>query len=635
MPVRPGDLFWETGTILSVLREALVRALVRPGLEAARQGRQWFIFDTRSRKTHRGIRYYEAVEARVEQRGGRLYLSLIPDRWIPKDGQEDKLSEGLGPIKNALLGRQYNRQYNDELNRWRQRLGLASKSAVARVFPADAEVGFKFAVLPGPVLTQAFERGARQGQSPRGRRSLFRFEAFETPEPKLRFFGGADIHPIRGLLRHAPYECQEGPATSTLSVGVVAPDAMAPSLGSFLHALHQPHSAIETKHEYLVEYPGFREAFHLPLDCPQPGTTRWTSVPLRPGSTTARGAFQETLEALTRAVDRLIAGGGVDVVVVGIPRTWSGFERVEDGLVDLDLHDQLKAYCAARGIRTQLIRERTFTKKQRNEVLWWLALALYAKSRRTPWLLDRRDDDVAFVGIGHAIDRRNKGKPIVLGCSHVFQASGVGLRFQLSRIQDPVWRGKNPFLGKNDALRVGYQTRQLFQESLNRLPKRVLLCKRTPFLRQELEGLRAGLDGVDSVDFLTLEEERAWRYLAGGSRQGEAAGFPIRRGTGILVDRETFFLWVHGAVEGLNDRGRVYFQGKTRIPTPIRVRRYGGSTSIEEIAADLMGLSKMDWNSFDLYGQWPAPVSTPGRIARIGRLLERFERESFDYRLFM
>ena len=108
------------------------------------------------------------------------------------------------------------------------------------------------------------------------------------------------------------------------------------------------------------------------------------------------------------------------------------------------------------------------------------------------------------------------------------------------------------------------------------------------------------------------------------------AGVPLS-----LIDGETFFLWLHGRVERINERGLSYYQGKTRIPAPVRVRRYGGSSSMEQIARDLLGLSKMDWNSFDLYDQVPAHLSTPGRIARIGRLLRRFESRCFDYRLFM
>ena len=52
-----------------------------------------------------------------------------------------------------------------------------------------------------------------------------------------------------------------------------------------------------------------------------------------------------------------------------------------------------------------------------------------------------------------------------------------GLRYQLSRIQKPVWINKNPFLTNEDAIRVGYQTRQLFYQTYQKLPRRVVIHK--------------------------------------------------------------------------------------------------------------------------------------------------------------
>jgi argonaute-like protein implicated in RNA metabolism and viral defense len=78
-----------------------------------------------------------------------------------------------------------------------------------------------------------------------------------------------------------------------------------------------------------------------------------------------------------------------------------------------------------------------------------------------------------------------------------------------------------------------------------------------------------------------------------------------------------------------------YFQGKRRIPAPVLIRRYGGRSSLGTIASELLGLSKMDWNSGDLYSQLPATMHSSKTIAKIGSLLERFGSDSFDYRLFM
>src|SRR2546427_8942270 len=101
----------------------------------------------------------------------------------------------------------------------------------------------------------------------------------------------------------------------------------------------------------------------------------------------------------------------------------------------LSLHDALPI--SQRGIRTQLLRERTLDKEHQCEVLWWLAHALYVKSLRTPFLLDTADRDTVFVGIGYGFSKTGSAG-LVVGCSHIYDAAGQGMRYQLSRIQSPI-----------------------------------------------------------------------------------------------------------------------------------------------------------------------------------------------------
>ena len=638
VPISPEEMFWDDGVVLSALREALVQTLGDDTIQVRREGRRWYIVDTTSAQTGSwaGDRYgyYYAVELRIEQRAGRLYLSLIPDRFVPQRWKAREFSyQQVGKFKNQLLSRQYNQVFNDELNQWRAKLLLNRPDDLVLVYPKGSETGFRFSIHKGPVFTPVGRKAG--GSRPTVDGARLHFQSFRVDEPALQFHGGQDFHPIRGLIHHGPIELGSGSSpASAVRVGVICPSGIKSEMHGFLQALTRVHVGVETKKEYLKEYPGFAAAFRIPLSLPSPGGPEWIEVPSTIRAANPVEGLREILGNITRSIDRIISSQQVDTVVIFVPRAWAPFEKVE-GDLELDLHDQLKAYCALRGVRTQLIREDTVRKPQRAEVLWWLSLALYAKSFRTPWLLSKREDDVAYVGIGYAMNRSDPARPIVLGCSHVFQASGMGLRFQLTQVKEPVFLRKKPYLGRDDALRVGVQTRQLFFESLGRLPSRALVCKRTPFTKEELEGLRAGLQGVHSNDFLTIEYEPAWRYLAQDSRTQKSAMFPVPRGTVVGLDDETFLLWVHGSVGGINEKGLTYYQGKTRIPSPLRVRRYGGSTSIEQIAHDLLALSKMDWNTMDLYESMPAHLTTSGKIAKIGRYLERLSTATLDYRLFM
>jgi argonaute-like protein implicated in RNA metabolism and viral defense len=110
--------------------------------------------------------------------------------------------------------------------------------------------------------------------------------------------------------------------------------------------------------------------------------------------------------------------------------------------------------------------------------------------------------------------------------------------------------------------------------------------------------------------------------------------FPVRRGTAVRLTDYEALAWVHGSTDAVRSSW-TYFQGKRRIPGPVVIRRYAGRSTFATILDEILGLSKMDWNSGDLYSQLPATVHSSKAIAQIGSLLERFGRESYDYRLFM
>lgn len=78
-----------------------------------------------------------------------------------------------------------------------------------------------------------------------------------------------------------------------------------------------------------------------------------------------------------------------------------------------------------------------------------------------------------------------------------------------------------------------------------------------------------------------------------------------------------------------------YYQGKRRIPAPLVLRRHAGQSDLNVLAEEILGLSKMNWNTFDLDTKLPATIQSSSQIARIGSLLQRFGSVSYDYRLFM
>ena len=93
-------------------------------------------------------------------------------------------------------------------------------------------------------------------------------------------------------------------------------------------------------------------------------------------------------------------------------------------------------------------------------------------------------------------------------------------------------------------------------------------------------------------------------------------------------------LWAHGVTTALDPR-RKYYQGKRRIPAPLIIKRHAGKSSLRLLSQEILGLSKMNWNTFDLYTKIPATIESSNEIAKIGALLDRLGTRSYDYGLFM
>ncbi len=635
--------FCEDSVVSGILLRAITRTLAKH-CNANVFGKKTIAEENRDGTENMGgVRYdiHKAAIIEIAHVAGRAYLNIIPDIITIAPGNGDVPNDVRKEMKRRRLSRQWNKAYYDEVERWKHRI-FGDEQQVSLRFPAIGTHDFRFTVHAPARYAQLLERHVSRKKEAAAK-EVVEFNAIIVKEPQLRFGNdragsGLDAHPMRGLVQYGPYDADlvHEERCGELRIGVIAPKSGEAELSAYLRQLQNPHTMVETKAEYLVQYPGFQKAFRLPLSLPNVGNPAFRILPFVTLDASQPLATQKAIiSAIKREVEALRATAQADVIVVMVPSEWKPFEKLFIEDVRHDLHDYVKAFCVQRGISTQFLREETFAKKQQCEVLWWLAQSLYVKSQRTPFILDGQDASTVFVGIGYGMSaNRNRGG-VVLGCSHLYDAAGQGLRYVLSRINQPIWRNRNPYLSRDDAIRVGLQARQLFWDTYFKLPERVVLHKRTPFLDAEREGFAHALKGVSQLEMLTFEYENAWRFLAYSTRRREVDGFPVRRGTVMPLSDEQCLLWVHGGTTEVHEKGRVYFQGKSRIPVPLRITRFMGHTPLQQIATEVLGLSKMDWNSFDLYSQMPATLESSGAIASIGQLLSRFGPEMYDYRLFM
>ena len=635
-PVSPRELHYQDGAIVGLMRQALVRSLAQTE-GVATDGKSGVWLNQPLNKQKQGnllCQAHESVVVFLRRIGNTQYVVLKPSIRVLDEKGLEVPREVAAPIKLRILGYQHNKPFNLAVNKWRKLLfSNTSGPTVDYEFPVGSGSSFRFRIRRSPVFAQIGVRHNGKSQTiPQSLRPLLKDKGVELSEPQLRFCDkdgsgtSVDTHPIRGIVSNRPFDYPltlKGLAAS-LRIGVICPRPESPLLAEYLHQASQEHRPAQSERDYLIDYPGFHQAYGLPIELPNPGSPSWIH-PAEPLGDDQRTAAVSVAHQITSAIDALLSSYSPHVILIFFPYRWEHIRGYRDDNERFDVHDFVKAYAVQRGIATQFLTQATLSDNQRCRVWWWLSLALYVKGMRTPWVLDGLDDDTAYVGLGYSLEHSaEKATQVVLGCSHIYSSRGEGLQYRLSKVENPLIRGRNPFMSRDDARRTGETIRQLFFEARSSLPRRVVLHKRTPFLKDEREGLIDGLGEVEAIDMLEVQVDDALRYVASmvlPDGRMDDDNYPVRRGTVMKQDDFSALLWVHGATAALIPTRR-YFQGKRRIPAPLTLRRHTGITPLDQLGAEILGLSKMDWNSFDLYSKMPATLQSSGEIARIGSLLQ-------------
>lgn len=622
--------------IQSLVRRALALGISKHlDLFTDRRGAVWEK-SAREMRKHAGMQYgvHRALRVRLAFLESKAHAVLTPAVVIT-DSNGQLADEEIGKtIRNAVYGYQHNDVYDSDLKYW-----TAKVAGVEIPSPG----GGVFRVAKAPIYAGLAQKGRKP--LPQDIQQHARQVGLVVQDANLVFCASSgskevsDFHPLRGLLNNRPwdYELTSSGLSPKVDVAVIVPKRDSPVLRTFLATLNQGAKPSATEKDYLLDFPGFSRVFGLPLVCAQPGDALWQDLDDTIGGDKLSAA-KALATKICRALDALRAVQQGAVTIIYVPARWMEYEVVNTEEEQFNLHDFVKAYAARVGHSTQFIRERTTATTQPCRVRWWLSLALYAKALRTPWRLDSIDEQTAFVGIGYSIDRDAPiGSHILLGCSHIYSARGEGLQFRLGRIEDPIMRGKNPFMSENDARRTGDTIRQLFFDAKMRLPRRVVVHKKTEFTEDEQRGFSQGLEGVENIELVEINVEESLRYLASKEVHGklEIDRFPIPRGATVVLDAQSALLWVHGSAANVQNPRFKYYQGKRRIPAPLRIRRFMGQSDLVQVVTEVLGLSKMNWNHFDYYSRVPATLESASAIAKVGTYLSGFGSAPYDYRLLI
>ncbi|MBS1986218.1 MAG: hypothetical protein JST16_18815, partial [Bdellovibrionales bacterium] len=268
-------------------------------------------------------------------------------------------------------------------------------------------------------------------------------------------------------------------------------------------------------------------------------------------------------------------------------------------LFENHFHNQLKAKLLGCEAITQIVRQTTLApdeylnkkgKRLRRlqddaTVAWNLSTAIYYKTGAKPWTLADIRDGVCYIGLVFK-HTHNPNDPKEACCgAQMFLHTGEGIVFKGAVGS---WETDKPgeyHLPEDKAEMIVKDCIEAYRKWHGKPPTELFIHGRTRFNDDEIKGFAKGAEPTGTaINGIQIRRPNDLKLF----REGRRA---MLRDVALQIDKRKAFVWTSGYVPKL-----LTYPGR-EVPTPLKVQIIFGNADIQQVVADIIALTKVNFNT--------------------------------------
>lgn len=283
-----------------------------------------------------------------------------------------------------------------------------------------------------------------------------------------------------------------------------------------------------------------------------------------------------------------------------------------------NFHNQLKARLLREKVAVQVVRDTTLTpedfKKSNGKPLrgtqdaptiaWNLCTTAFFKGEGKPWKLATVREGVCYIGLVFKKDLTDVGRSNACCGAQMFLDSGDGVVFRGA--MGPWWSDdrREFHLSQEAAEHLVRIVVNEYEKRHGKPPRELFVHGKAAFNNAEWDGFSAAVPQATTLVGVRIRPSTELKLFRPGA-------LPIMRGLAHRISDKRAYLWSTGYIPRLD----TYPGWET--PNPILVEIVRGEAKIETVLADILGLTKLNYNACEYSASMPATLNFADAVGEI------------------